>query len=111
MSNRTASIVSTILSLLLLVIFAILAIVFEMIALNGAGESQGVTAFGISMACLVAGAILLGLLAWKVTAILITKLSLNPILAITLTVALGMLVSGLIAFLSILIAIPLAGIR
>ena len=73
MSSRTASILAAILSILLMLIFAVLAVIFELIALNGANESQGMSAIGISLTCLGAGAILLGVLAWKVTGLLITR--------------------------------------
>jgi hypothetical protein len=111
MSTRTASILSTILSILLLLIFAVLAVIFEMIALNGASEGQGMKAIGISLACLGSGAILLGILAWKATIFLITRFDLNPILAITLTVGLAMLVGGTLSILSIFVSLPLAGIQ
>jgi hypothetical protein len=111
MSIRTASILSTVLSVLLLLIFAVLAVIFELIALNGVSESQGMRAIGISLACLGVGAILLGLLAWNATAFLIQKFSLNPVLAVTLTTALALLVGGTISIISIFISIPLAGIR
>jgi hypothetical protein len=110
MSTRTASILSVTLSILLLGIFAVLAVIFEIIALNGASESQGIMAISISLACLGAAAILLGVLAWKATALMITKLNMNPVLAVTLTVAMAMLASGLLSFLSILVSIPLAGV-
>ena len=111
MSNRTASILSVILSLLLLVIFAVLAVIFEILALNGASESQGMAAIGISLACLGAGAILLCVIAWKTTTLLIQKFNLNPVLAVTLTVALALLVGGTISILAIFVSIPLAGIQ
>jgi len=111
MSSRTASILAAILSILLMMIFAVLAVIFELIALNGANESQGMSAIGISLTCLGAGAILLGVLAWKVTGLLITRFNLNPILAVTQIVALAMLVAGTISILSIFVSIPLAGIR
>lgn len=110
MSSRTASIVSASLSLLLLVIFEILAIIFELIALNGATEGQGATALGVSLACLGVGAILLGIVTWKVAALLINRLGLNPILAVLLTVTLGMLIGGAIAILSLFLSISLAGV-
>jgi hypothetical protein len=111
MSQRTASIVSVVLNLLLLLIFAILASIFAIIALNGVSESQGTAALGISTACLGVWAILLGVLSWKLTALLITRFNLNPVLAILLAVIFGMLVSGVISFLVILVSIPMAGIR
>jgi hypothetical protein len=111
MSTRTASLLATILSILLLLIFAVLTVIFALIALNGASESQGIQAISFSLACLGVGAILLGILAWKGTKFLITNLSLNPVLAIALIVALALLIGGALSILSILVSIPLAGIQ
>jgi uncharacterized membrane protein YidH (DUF202 family) len=111
MSPRSASILAAILSILMLVIFAVLVVIFEILVLNGVSEKQGMTAFGISLACLGAGAILLGLLAWKAAEFLIRKWNLNPALAIVLTLALVLLIGGTISILSLFIAISLAGIE
>ena len=111
MSTRTASSLSAVLTILMLVIFAVLAVIFEIILLNGASESQGTKAIGISLACLGAGGILLAVLAWRATAFLIQKFNLNPALAVLLTVALALLVGGTIAIISLIISIPMAGIQ
>ena len=111
MPTKTASILSVILTVFLLAVFAVLGLFFEMIALNGATERQGMTAMGISILCQGTGLILLGWLAWKSTSLLVTKHNLNPILAVILTVALTALAGGVLAFLSLLISIPLAGVR
>ena len=111
MSTRTASILSAILSILMLVIFAVLIVIIEILVLNGASETQGSRAIGISLACMGAGAILLGILAWKVTAFLIQRFNLNPILAVSLTIVLMLLVGGTISILSLFVSIPLAGVQ
>jgi hypothetical protein len=111
MSTRNASILATILSMLMLLIFAVLGVIFEIIALNGASESQGMRAVGISVFCLGTGAIFLGVLTWKGTAFLIQKFNLNPVLAVILTIALVLLIGGTVSVLSILISIPLARIQ
>ncbi|MGE5373602.1 MAG: hypothetical protein ACM3XO_01000 [Bacteroidota bacterium] len=111
MSQRVASTVSIILNLLLFAVFGMLAFIFEIIVLNGVSESQGARALGISLACLGAWAILLGMLSWNATALLIDRFRLNPAPAILLTLILGMLCSGVISFLAILASILPAGIR
>ena len=111
MNLRTASILATILSILMLVIVSVLAVILEILVLNGAGESQGMRAIGLSLVCLGVGAILCGILAWKATSFLIARFNLNPILAITLTVMLAMVVAGTYSILAIFISIPLAGIQ
>jgi len=111
MTTRTASILATILSILMLVIVSVLAVIIEILVLNGASESQGMRAIGFSLACLGAGAILLGVLAWKATNLMSARFNLNPILAITLTVVMAMLVAGMFSILAIFMSIPLAGIQ
>jgi hypothetical protein len=111
MSIRTASLLAAVLSFILMVIFTVLAVIFEILVLNGAGESQGLQAMGISLACLGAGTVLLAVLAWKATALLIQKFNLSPVLAILLAVALVLLVGGTISILSPIISIQLAGIQ
>jgi hypothetical protein len=111
MSTRTASFLAAILSLLAMIILAVLALIFEILVLNGASESQGGQAIGISLACLGAGTILLAVLAWKAVAFLVQKFNLKPALAVLLTVTLALLAGGTISILAIILSIPLAGIQ
>lgn len=111
MPTKTASIVSVVLTLLMLVVFAVIALAVELVALNGVSERQGITAMGVSLLCLSAGALLLGLLAWRVTSLLTTKYNLNPILAVIITVLLGTVAGGLVSLGSLFPSIPAAGIR
>ena len=111
MPTKTASLVSVILSILLLVVFAVLTLFFEMVALNGASERQGMTVMGITLLCHAAGAVLLGSLAWKSTSLLVTRFNLNSALAVVITVILAVLAGGLFSFLALVVSIPLAGVR
>ena len=109
MPTKTPAMIAAGLTVLPLVIFAVLA--FEMVALNGASERQGLTAMSLSLVCHSAGAILLWLLAWRSTNLMIARIKLNQILAVVFTVMLGFLAASAISFLSVMISIPLAGIR
>lgn len=111
MPTKTASLVSVILSVLLLVIFAVLTLFFEMVLLNGASERQGLTAMGITLLCQAAGAVVIGALAWKSTSLLITRFNLNSVLAVVIAVILAVLAGGVFSFLALIVSIPLAGIR
>lgn len=82
-----------------------------MLVLNGVSESQGMTAMGVSLVCQGVGAILAALLAGWLTNFVITKFNWNKILAVIIAVIAGALLGGVISFLSIIISIPLAGIR
>lgn len=111
MSAKTPSIIAALLTIVSLVLFVILFLFVQMLALNGASERQGVTAMGISLVCQGVGIILAALLAGRLTSLAITKLNWNTIVAVLLSVIAGTLFGGLISLLSVIIAIPMAGIR
>lgn len=111
MSTKTASLLSVALTIVMLIVLVVLILILEMVALNGASERQGLTAMIISLLCQGAGAFIPAWLAWKSTSILMTKYSLQPILAVVITVILAVVVGGLLSLLSVLISIPLAGAR
>ncbi len=111
MKNKTPAILSVVLSVFLLIVFAVLSILFEMLALNGASESQGMTAIGISILCQGVTTILAGIFAWWLSNLLISKFNWNKILAVVITVLLITTIGAVISFLSIIVSIPIAGIR
>jgi hypothetical protein len=108
---KTPAIISAVLTILLLILFAILSIFTQMIALNGVSERQGFTAMGISLGCQGLGVILAAVFAWWSTNLMIAKFKWNKILAVAVAVIATSLFGGFIAFLSIIISIPIAGIR
>src|SRR5829696_9410273 len=111
MPARIPSMISAGLTVFLLILFVILFLFVQMVALNGASERQGIAALGISLICQGAGVILAALLAWRITNLIITKLNWNVILAVIIAVVAGTFLGGLLSFLSVIIAIPMAGIR
>lgn len=111
MPTRTPAAISATLTILILVLLAILFVLLQMVALNGASERQGLTAMGLSLGCQSFVMILLGTLAARATTFLITKVQWNSILAVVVTVFAATIIGGVIAFLSMIIAIPVAGIR
>lgn len=111
MNNKTIAIISTVLTIILLVIFAILSTLFEMLALNGASESQGTTAMGISLACQGVSLVLIGVFVWWLTNLLVAKFNWNKILAVFAAVFSGTILGAVLSFLSIIISIPLAGVK
>jgi hypothetical protein len=111
LSRKTPATISAILTVSLLILLAALFTLFQMIALNGASERQGLTAMGISLACQSMVILLLGIFAARVTNFLITKVNWNSTLAVAATVIAPTMIGGTISFLSSVIAIPVAGIR
>lgn len=111
MPNRTPAIISVILTVILLIIFGVVSALFELIALNGASESQGTTALIFSLVCQGAAIILVGIFVSWLTNRLISKFNWNQIVAVIVAVTAGTLLGAGIFFLSIIIATLLAGIR
>jgi len=111
MPTKTPAAISATLTVLILIFLAVLFVLLQMVALNGASERQGLTAMGLSLGCQSLVIILLGTLAARATTFLITKVEWNSILAVIVTVLAAATIGGVIAFLSMIIAIPVAGIR
>ena len=111
MTNKTPAIISSILTIVLLIIFAVLSVFTQMIALNGVSERQGMMAMGISLVCQGIGLILAAISAGWISNLVITKFNWNKVLAVVVAVIAGVLFGGMISFVSTIISIPLAGIR
>ena len=111
MPQKTPARISAILTVLLLIFLAFFSLLFQMVAVNGATQRQGLTAIGFSLACQGVVMILAAIFARWGTNFLITKADWNHIMAITSAVLVVVPVGGAISFLSIIIAIPLAWIR
>jgi membrane protease YdiL (CAAX protease family) len=111
MQNKRSATVSAILTVVVLILLAVISLLLQMVALNGAGERQGVTAMGISLACQGIVVIVLAILAARVTDFLIRRVSWNSILAVAVTVLVAAMIGGTTSFLSMILSIPIAGIR
>ena len=111
MSNKTTSVIAAILTIVLLAVFAMFSTFFEMIALNGVSERQGTIAMGVSLACQGVAAVGFGILAGWISSIVITKFNLNKILAIIIAVALTVPLGVVLSLFSAFLSIPLAGVR
>ena len=111
MPDKTPAIISSILTIVLLIMFAILSVFTQMIALNGVSESQGMTAMGISLVCQGVGVILVGALAGWLTHVVINKFNWNKVLAVFIAVIVGTLLGVGISLFATIISIPLAGVR
>lgn len=111
MPDKRPAVISASLTVIFLILLAVVTVFLQMIALNGASERQGVTAMGVSLACQGVAILVLAILAARVTRFLITRVSWNSILAVTVTVLAATAIGGALSFLSMVIAIPVAGIR
>lgn len=111
MSTKTPAVISATLTIATLVLLAVIFVLFQMLALNGASEKQGMTAMGVSLGCQSLVIIFLGILAARATDFLIKKVGWDKILAVVVTVIAMTMIGGAISFLVTIVAIPLTGIR
>ena len=111
MPNKTASLISGVYTFSILILLAILTVFIQLLVLNGVSENQGFNAMSISLVCQGVGLIFAILLARWLPNLLIEKFNLNAFLAITLAVLVAAGLGGLLSLLSIIAAIPLAGIQ
>ena len=111
MPNKTPVIISGILTFFLLSIIALLVTFAQMVILNGASERQGSTVMGILLVCQGITTLLLGFLAGWASNFLIIKRNWNKILAVAIPVTIGTTLGLFASFISVIIAIPMAGIR
>ena len=67
-----------VLTIILLILFAVLSVFMQMIALNGVSESQGTTAIIISLVCQGMGLILVGVFAgWLTNLVIINSIGIK----------------------------------
>ncbi|MFN8413283.1 MAG: hypothetical protein U0Z26_12920 [Anaerolineales bacterium] len=111
MPSKIPAIISTVVTIILLILFAVVMTLFEVLALNGASESQGTIALGVSLGCQGLGLILIGILTWRFTNFLIGKFNWNQILAVIVVVISGTLLGLGISVLASIISIFVAGVR
>lgn len=111
MSTRTPSLIAAVLTVVVLVFTSGLFLFGELVLLNGVSERQGTVALGTSVICQGIGLILAAILASWLTQTVISRFKLHVALAVILSVIAGIMLGGLITFLSLMVSIPIAGIR
>ena len=111
MPTRTPSIIAVVLTVLLLLLTSALFLFGELVLLNGTSERQGTIALSTSLVCQGVGLILAAILASWLTRTVITRFKLHAVVAVILSTVAGVALGGLIAFLSVMVAIPIAAIR
>ena len=111
MTIKRPATIAAVSTVILLVLLAVLFLLLQMLALNGTGERQGVTAMGIALACQGAVMLLAAMFARWLTDFLITKADWNHVMAVVSAVLVSASLGGAISFLAMILSIPVAGIR
>lgn len=108
MPTKTPSIVSTIVTVILLILFVIASGFFLLVALNGFDSSSGEPALITALICNILSIIFAAVLAWQLPKWLITKFNWNTIVAVIVSVVVGFILgsglSGVAMFIAVLVA-------
>jgi hypothetical protein len=111
MPDKIPALIAGLSTFVILILLAVLTVFIQMVALNGASERQGFNAMSISLVCQSVGLLLVVILARWLVNLLIAKFNWNKVLAVVIAVIAGTTLGGVTAFLSLIVSIPLAGIR
>ncbi len=108
MPAKTLSMISSIVTVILLVILAVLSFFVTLVMLNGYGDREGgpaLIAFGV---CQGIGLILSAILAARLTRIFVEKYNWNGILAVTVSALAGTVTGGGLGIVSFFVSIVVA---
>ncbi len=94
MPTKTPSIISTILTIILLILFGIASGFFLLVALNGFSERDGLPGLITTLVCNIAGIIASAILAWRLPRWLVERFNWNRIWAVVVSILSGFLVGS-----------------
>ena len=103
MPTKTPSIVSTVLTVVLLLLFGAVSLFFLIILLNGFSDREAGPALITALVCNGIGIILSAVLAWYLSRWFIGRFNMNSIVAVIVSILAGFLFGGGISFVSIFI--------
>ncbi|MCI0550526.1 MAG: hypothetical protein L0287_06200 [Anaerolineae bacterium] len=95
MPSKTPARISVLLTILSLIVIAVITVLTQMLALNGASERQGMTAMGISLGCQGVVLIVATLLASRLTKTFIEKFKWSNIPSVIAAIILSIPLAGI----------------
>jgi hypothetical protein len=110
-NNKVPQLIAGLTTFFILIVAGIASLFVQMVAFNGVSESKGFNAMSISVVCQSVVLILAVIFARWVSRFLITKFNLNKALAVLAAILTASGLGLVLAFVSVVIAIPISGIR
>lgn len=111
MPTKIPSLIAGLTTFFILIVAGIASVFVQMVALNGVSESKGFNAMSISVVCQSVVLLLSVVLARWLSNLLIARFNLNKILAVIAAILAASGFGLVLAFVSVVIAIPISGIR
>ena len=108
MSSKIPSIISSVLTVILLLVFGLVLTFGQLVMLNGFSEKEGTASFITAFACQGVGMLVCAVLAWWLTKLLIQKFNWNKALSVIISVIVTTVLGSGLAFVSLLISIGVA---
>lgn len=108
MPNKIPSIISSVLTVILLLVFGFLLTIGQVVILNGFSEREGNASFLTAFICQGIGMILCAMLAWWLTKLFVQKFNWNKVLSVILSVIVTTFLGSGLAFTSLIVAIGVA---
>lgn len=108
MSTKTPLVVSSVLTVILLIVFGFMLTIGQVIMLNGFSEREGNASFATAFACQGVVIILCTVLAWWLTRLLVQKFNWNKVLSVIISVVVTTVLGGGLAFASLIVSIGVA---
>jgi len=106
--EKTPFIISSVLTVILLLIFGFLLTIGQVVMLNGFSDREGNASFLTAFICQGVGILVCGVLAWWLTKLLVHKFNWNKALSVGLSVVVTTFLGSGLAFTSLMIAIGVA---
>lgn len=108
MTNKIPSIISTVITVILLLLFGALSVFMMLVALNGFSSHEGGPALITVLVCNVAGVVASALIAWRLPHWFITKFNWNSILAVVFSVLAGLFFGGVLSSVAMIVGVIVA---
>jgi len=108
MPSKIPSAVSSVLTVILLIVFGFLLTIGQVIMLNGFSEREGTASLITAFVCQGVGIILCAILSWWLTKLFVQKFNLNKVLAVIISVVVTTVLGSGLAFVSLLVSIGVA---
>ena len=108
MSSKIPSIISSVLTVILLLVFGFMLAIGQVVMLNGFSEREGNASFATAFICQGVGMLACAALAWWLTKLLVQKFDWNKVLSVIISVVVTTFLGSGLAFVSLLVAISVA---
>jgi ABC-type transport system involved in multi-copper enzyme maturation permease subunit len=108
MSTKTPSTISSVLTVILLILFGLVLTFGQVVMLNGFSEREGNASFVTAFVCQGVGILLCAILAWWLTKFLVQRFNWSKVLSVIISTLIATALGGGLAFVSLIVSLGVA---